>query len=59
MELATINLTSLFDNELEIITSKNLVKKAVSDLGLYIDHSQRRKFGYDPSSTRTHPSRCI
>ena len=48
MELATINLTSLFDNELEIITSKNLVKKAVSDLGLYITHSQRRKFGYDP-----------
>ncbi len=47
MELATINLTSLFDNELEILKSKTLIKKAVSDLGLYITHSQRRKFGYD------------
>ena len=55
MELATINLTSLFDNELEIITSKNLIKKAVSDLGLYIDHSQRRKFGYDPQFYKNSP----
>lgn len=46
-ELATINLTSLFDNELEIISSRNLIKRAVSDLGLYITHAQRRKFGYD------------
>ena len=47
MELATINLTSLFDNEVEILKSRTLIKKAVSDLGLYITHSQRRKFGYD------------
>lgn len=47
MELATMSLTSLFDNELEILKSRNLIKKAVSDLGLYITHSQRRKFGYD------------
>ena len=47
MELATINLTSLFDNEVEILKSKTLIKKAVSDLGLYITHSQRRKFGHD------------
>ena len=47
MELATINLTSLFDNELEVLKSKSLIKKAVSDLGLYITHSQRRNFGYD------------
>ena len=46
-ELATINLTSLFDNELEIISSRNLIKRAVTDLGLYITHQQRRKFGYD------------
>ena len=48
MELATINLTSLFDNELEVLKSRTLIQKAVSDLGLYITHSQRRKFGYDP-----------
>ena len=55
MELATINLTSLFDNELEILKSKSLIKKAVSDLGLYITHSQRRKFGYDPQFYKNAP----
>ena len=47
MELATINLTSLFDNEVEILKSRTLSKKVVSNLGLYITHSQRRRFGYD------------
>lgn len=47
MELATINLTSIFDNEIEILKSRTLSKKVVSNLGLYITHSQRRKFGYD------------
>ena len=55
MELATINLTSLFDNELEILKSKTLIKKAVTDLGLYITHSQRRKFGYDPQFYKNSP----
>ena len=55
MELATINLTSLFDNELEILKSKSLIKKAVSDLGLYITHSERRKFGYDPQLYKNSP----
>ena len=55
MEMATINLTSLFDNELEILKSKTLIKKAVSDLGLYITHSQRRKFGYDPQFYKNSP----
>ena len=54
-ELATINLTSLFDNELEILKSKTLIKRAVSDLGLYINHSQGRKFGYDPQFYRNSP----
>ena len=55
MELATINLTSLFDNELEILKSRTLIKRAVSDLGLYITHSQRRKFGYDPQLYKNSP----
>ena len=55
MELATINLTSLFDNELEILKSKTLIKKAVCDLGLYINHSQRRTLGYDPQFYRNPP----
>lgn len=55
MELATINLTSLFDNEVEILKSKTLIKKAVSDLGLYITHSQRRPLGYDPQYYKNPP----
>ena len=55
MELATINLTSLFDNELEILKSKTLIKKAVCDLGLYITHSQRRALGYDPQYYKNPP----
>ena len=55
MELATINLTSLFDNELEILKSKSLIKKAVCDLGLYITHSQRRTLGYDPQYYKNPP----
>ena len=55
MELATINLTSLFDNEVEILKSKSLIKKAVSDLGLYVTHSHRRKFGYDPQLYKNSP----
>ena len=55
MELATMNLTSLFDNELEIIKSRTLIKKAVSDLGLYVSHSQRRKFSYDPQFYKNSP----
>ena len=55
MELATINLTSLFDNEVEILKSKTLIKRAVSDLKLYITHSQRRKFGYDIQMYKNSP----
>lgn len=47
MELATINLASLFDNEMEILKTKTLIKKAVTDLELYINHSLKRKFGYN------------
>lgn len=46
MEMATINLTSLFDNELEILKSKTLITKVVSDLGLYISYKQERQFRY-------------
>ena len=54
-ELATLNLTSLFDNEVEILKSKTLIKRAVTDLGLYITHAQRIKFGYDPQFYNNSP----
>ena len=55
MELADMNFTSLFDNELELIKSRILIKQAVSDLGLYITHSERCKFGYDQQYYKNSP----
>lgn len=55
MELADMTFTSLFDNELEIIKSRSLIQQAVTDLGLYITHSGRRKFGYDPQYYKNSP----
>lgn len=46
-DLGMMSFTNNFDNEIEIMKSKTLVKKVVSDLGLYITHSQYRTFGYN------------
>ena len=46
-ELGMMSLTNNFDNEIEILKSKTLVKKVVSDLGLYIMTAESRTFGYD------------
>ena len=46
-DLGMISMTNNFDNELQILKSQTLVKKVVSDLGLYINHSLYRRFGYD------------
>lgn len=46
-DLGMMSFTNNFDNEIEIMKSKTLVKKVVSDLGLYITHSQARTFGYN------------
>lgn len=45
--LGGVSLFSSFDNELEIMQSRTLLKKVVSDLGLYISTAQRRITGYD------------
>ncbi len=55
MEMATINLASLFDNEMEILKSKTLIEKAVTDLELYITYGQKRKLGYDIPLYRNSP----
>ena len=55
MEMADFNFTSLFDNELEILKSKTLIQKTVSDLGLYITHSQPRDFRYDKQYYKNPP----
>lgn len=43
--LGIMSMTNNFDNEVEILQSRSLVKKVVSDLGLYIQISRKRTFG--------------
>lgn len=45
--LGGISFSSSFDNELEIMQSRTLLKKVVSDLGLYISTAQQRLTGYN------------
>ena len=45
-EMGMMSMTSKFDNEVQILKSQTLVKKVVVDLGLYINHSEKRTFGY-------------
>ena len=53
--LGGISLSSSFDNEVEIMQSRTLLKKIVTDLGLYISTSQRRITGYDILLYKTSP----
>ena len=46
-DLGMLSMTSNFDNEVEILKSRTLVKKVVNDLGLYINIFEPRTFGYD------------
>ena len=46
-DIGGFSMTSNFDNEEEILKSRTLIKKVVSELGLYIQHSKDQTFGYD------------
>ena len=46
-EMGMMSLTNNFDNEIEILKSKTLIKKVVSDMGFYITHAEKRTFNYD------------
>lgn len=50
-----ISFSSSFDNELEIMQSHTLLKKVVTDLGLYISTDQRRFTGYNIPLYKTAP----
>lgn len=50
-----ISFSSSFDNELEIMQSRTLLKKVVTDLGLYISTAQQRITGYDIPLYKTSP----
>ena len=45
-EMGMLSMTSKFDNEIEILKSRTLVKKVVNDLGLYIELSKPRSMKY-------------
>lgn len=53
--LGGVSLSSSFDNELEIMQSRTLLKKVVTDLGLYISTVQRRLTGYNIPLYKTSP----
>lgn len=49
------SLSTNFDNEVEIMQSRTLLKKVVTDLGLYISTSQQRITGYNVLLYKTSP----
>ena len=53
--LGGVSLSSNFDNELEIMQSRTLLKKVVTDLGLYISTAQQRITGYNIPLYKTTP----
>ena len=42
-----LSMTNNFDNEVEILKSRTLIRKVVTHLGLYISTSEDRTFGYN------------
>ncbi len=54
-----LSMTSRFDNEVIILNSRTLVKKVISQLGLYINLSESRPFQYALSLYRNSPIRVF
>lgn len=46
-DFGMLSMTSNFDNELELLQSRTLIKKVVSRLNLYTSISREQPFGYD------------
>ena len=53
-----LSMTSNFDNEVEILRSRTLIKKVVSDMGLYIDMEESNAWASTPRYIRTPPLTC-
>ena len=54
-DLGMFSMTNNFDNEIEILKSRTLIKKVVNDLGLYISISEERTFGYNTPFYKNSP----
>ncbi len=60
--LGMLSMTNNFDNEVVVLSSRTLVKKVVTDLGLYTSLGKKRTFGYslplyknEPIAITIHP----
>ena len=49
------SMSNNFDNEVEIMKSRTLIKKVVTHLGLYISTGEKRFFGYNTPLYKTSP----
>ena len=56
-DLGMLSMSSNFDNEVEILHSRTLVKKVVKDLNLYIDLAEPRFFGFAKPLYKKNPLR--
>ncbi len=54
-DFGVFSMTNNFDNEIEILRSRTLIKKVVSTLGLYISTAEKRTFGYNIPLYNTSP----
>ena len=50
-----LSMTSNFDNEVEILRSRTLIKKVVNDMGLYIDMEESNALGFNPPLYKNSP----
>ena len=54
-DMGMFSMTSNFDNEVEILKSRTLIKKVVSDMGLYISQTKSNPFGFNPPLYKNSP----
>ena len=54
-DLGMFSMTNNFDNEVEILKSRTLIKKVVNHLNLYISVAEERMFGYNTPLYKSTP----
>ena len=54
-DLGMLSMASIFDNEVEVIQSRTLIKKVVNNLSLNINYTEERSFGYPATLYKSSP----
>ena len=54
-DLGMLSMASIFDNEVEVIQSRTLIKKVVNNLSLNINYTEERTFGYPATLYKSSP----